>query len=126
MNNYTDDALLDALILAGWGDTPRDKIPANWLECPPPALRGRPPLHPVIREVREQDLARIQADELRAPMVARKPKPGECALATQLERLEDERRGRAPHRRFLDRPAIQVQAKRMRERGARVPRRRSV
>jgi len=47
---YTPDSLLDELIAAGWGDVPRRKIPENWRDIP--------------REVNQQDLDRIRAEEL--------------------------------------------------------------
>jgi hypothetical protein len=31
---------LDALITAGWGDTPRRKIPPNWRDLKPPPTQG--------------------------------------------------------------------------------------
>lgn len=51
---------LDAMILAGWGDTPQNEIPANWLECAPSAERIS---NPIVDEIRAQELDMVWGDQ---------------------------------------------------------------
>lgn len=67
-------ATLDAMILAGWGDVPQNKIPHNWLECAPPSKFHA---HALIDEARAVDVARI--------MLANQPGAIERVEAMNLE-----------------------------------------
>lgn len=97
-------ATLDEMIAAGYGDVPQIKIPENWRDIP--------------REVRRLDLIRVLHEEHDAPKdriraIEAANSRTDSELSERVMANERERRGRAPHRRFFDRPLMQLRAAQM-------------